>query len=100
MTLAIPKVDAYQAMPTALEKRALEEPNGVFTKIPRSTSSYKPGFRSVTNPEMLNAVDRLAWIFERDLGKGLNFEAIAYIGPTDLRYWIVVLAAIKTGYKV
>ena len=35
-----------------------------------------------------------------NLGRSTVFETIAYIGPSDLRYAIVFLAAVKCGYKV
>ncbi|KAB8295043.1 hypothetical protein EYC80_006986 [Monilinia laxa] len=38
------------------------------------------------------------WIEEK-LGTGENFQCIAYIGPHDLRYILLTIAAIKTGHK-
>lgn len=35
-----------------------------------------------------------------NLGWSTVFDTIAYIGPSDLRYAIVFLAAVKCGYKV
>jgi hypothetical protein len=33
-------------------------------------------------------------------GKSTTFETVGYIGPGDIRYLILVVAAIKVGYKV
>ncbi len=88
-----------QTLPAILEQRATTEPDGVFAKVPISTT-YAEGFRSVTYLELLSAVNRVAWLLEEQFGKSQNFPTIAYLGPGDLRYSIVVLAGIKSGYKV
>jgi len=88
-----------QLLPTLLENRANVEPNGIFAKIPLSTTTYAQGFRSVTNAELCNAINRVAWLIDGQFGKGHNFPTLAYLGPSDLRYSIVVVAAIKAGYK-
>lgn len=93
-------IDGNQLLPVILENRAREDPHGIWAKFPISPNSYSEGFRSVTRQEMMNAVNRVAWILERDLGRSQTFETIAYIGPNDLRCTIVVLAGIKVGYKV
>jgi acyl-coenzyme A synthetase/AMP-(fatty) acid ligase len=48
---------------------------------------------------MRNAVDRVAWLFKEQIRQNTTFETLAYMGPGDLRYHIVLLAAIKAGYK-
>jgi hypothetical protein len=45
----------------------------------------------------------LAWWIEENVGKptvGDGRETMVYIGPNDLRYGILVLASIVTGYTV
>jgi len=93
-------VESNELLPIILENRARYNPNGVWARFPNSPSSYAEGFRSATHLELLNAVNKVAWLLEETLGKGKNFETIAYIGPNDLRCSIVVLAGIKAGYKV
>jgi acyl-coenzyme A synthetase/AMP-(fatty) acid ligase len=48
---------------------------------------------------MRNAVDHVAWLLKERIGPSTTFETLAYMGPGDLRYHIVLLAAVKTGYK-
>jgi hypothetical protein len=93
-------VERDQLIPVILENRAKLDPHGIWARFPISSQSYKEGFRSATHLELLNAVNKVAWLIEETLGKSNNFETIAYLGLNDLRYAIVVLAAIKTGYKV
>jgi acyl-coenzyme A synthetase/AMP-(fatty) acid ligase len=64
------------------------------------TSNVKDGYRDVTFGDFARAVDRTAWWLEGLVGKSRTFETLAYIGPSDLRYFILMLAAPKVGYKV
>jgi acyl-coenzyme A synthetase/AMP-(fatty) acid ligase len=48
---------------------------------------------------MRNAVDRVAWLLKEQIGQSTTFKTLAYMGPGDLRYHIVLLAAVKAGYK-
>jgi acyl-CoA synthetase (AMP-forming)/AMP-acid ligase II len=91
---------SHQLLPTVIETRAKLDPNGVFAKFPVSSISYDSGFRSITHLEALNAINHVAWTLEENFGKGQNFETVAYIGPNDPRYHIVLIAGIKAGYKV
>lgn len=89
-----------QLLPVVLENRARLNPHGAWAKFPVSDHTYASGLRTATNLEVSNAVNKVAWLLEERLGRSREFETIAYIGPFDLRYFIVVIAAIKVGYKV
>ncbi|EED15544.1 NRPS-like enzyme, putative [Talaromyces stipitatus ATCC 10500] len=88
-----------QLMPTLLEQGAKSTPDRVWAKFPISNTTYEHGFRTATYSQMLSAVNKVAWILDKSLGKNATFETLPYLGPSDLRYHIVLLAAIKTGYK-
>ncbi|KAL9027580.1 MAG: hypothetical protein Q9196_003913 [Gyalolechia fulgens] len=64
------------------------------------TFELKDGFREVTVLQLSRSVDRLAWWLEECIGRSSTFETIAYLGLPDLRYTIVILAAVKCGVKV
>ena len=49
---------------------------------------------------LARAVNRAAHWMEKTLGRGSDFETLAYTGPNDARYMIFVLAAVKTGYRL
>lgn len=89
-----------QLTPTLLEDGARSTPDRVWAKFPISNTTYEHGFRSATYSQMLNAVNKVAWILDQSVGKSPKFDTLTYLGPSDLRYHIVLLAAIKTGYKV
>jgi hypothetical protein len=47
-----------------------------------------------------NAINGMAWWMKSELGESKRFETLAYFGPWDPRYIIVLLASVKAGYKV
>lgn len=75
-------------------------PYGIWAEIPTSSTDYDVGFRRVTYRELSNAVNGAAWWLTDSLGQGENFETLAYIGLWDIRYVVLLLAAVKAGYKV
>jgi hypothetical protein len=92
-------VNPFTLLPHLIKQNAQDNPGAVFARIPAGTK-YTDGYKDVTNLEFANAIDYTANLIEKNLGKGQNFETVAYIGPGDLRYSIVVVAGAKAGYKV
>ncbi|GAM37529.1 hypothetical protein TCE0_024f07522 [Talaromyces pinophilus] len=88
-----------QLIPKLLEDGAKSTPDRVWAKFPVSNTTYEHGFRAATYSQMLNAANKVAWILDQTVGKSTAFDTLAYLGPSDLRYHIVLLAAMKTGYK-
>lgn len=82
-----------------VDEIADKTPEKMFACIPR-TSNLKDGFRDVTFRDFARATDRIAWWLEGLLGKSTTFETLAYIGPFDLRYFFLIIAAPKAGYQV
>ena len=82
-----------------VSKRAGEDPQGVFARVPVGPA-YSDGFKDVTNAQLHNAINCAAALLKETYGKSESFETLAYIGPTDLRYLIIMLAGMKVGYKV
>jgi acyl-CoA synthetase (AMP-forming)/AMP-acid ligase II len=85
-----------------VDEYAVHEPERIFIHQPFS-SNLKDGFRAITFRETSRAVNHLA----RELlqqtqevaHKKNNFPTVAYIGPSDIRYVIVMLACIKAHRK-
>ena len=75
-------------------------PSAVWAEILISTTSFKPGFRKITYFLFVNAINGVAWWMHQTLGPGQEFETLAYFGPWDIRYTLLLLGAIKAGYKV
>jgi hypothetical protein len=86
-------------LPTLIDERARTCPEQSFASIPLS-SDVRDGFRDVSYLELANAINRCAWWMDGEIGRGRCFETLAYMGSTDLRYAIILIAAIKTGHKV
>ena len=80
-----------------VDRLAETTPHAVFAEFP-AAHDYEGGFREVTYGSLANAVNALAWWLEGTLGRGRDFETLAYIGPNDLRYTALTLGAVKAGY--
>lgn len=54
--------------------------------------------------QLANIMNGLAWWLVEQLGgpgpHGLHPDVLTYVGPNDVRYSALVLAAVKTGYVV
>ncbi len=79
---------------------AQARPFSVWAEIPNSATSYEAGFRKVTYRDLSNAINGIAWWLYDALGKGTGFKTLAYIGLWDVRYVMLLLGAVKAGYKV
>ena len=86
-------------MPTVVDEIAKDQPDLEYAYIPL-TSNVRDGFKPVTFAEIANATNSLVSWIETNIGRSLNFETIAYISSSDLRYVVAFLAAVKCGYKV
>ncbi|CAD6576361.1 MAG: hypothetical protein ASARMPRED_007703 [Alectoria sarmentosa] len=88
----------HRLIPSLVDEYARNDPEYVFALIPR-TVNFADGLQKITISTFARAVNEIAWRCESVLGKSTDFDTIAYIGPTDLRYWVIVIAAAKAGYK-
>ncbi|PHH73109.1 hypothetical protein CDD82_5653 [Ophiocordyceps australis] len=79
---------------------AQTDPEAVWMEYPRSASSYDQGFRQITYRQLATAVDKLAWYLHHNVEVESAFQTLAYIGPNDARYALIVYACIKTSFKV
>lgn len=86
-------------LPVLVDEISRDDPERVFVSIARS-SMPEDGFKDITYRSFANAINKAAWWLEENLGRSQNFEVLAYAGPSDVRYPIIVYAAVKVGYKV
>jgi hypothetical protein len=86
-------------LPHVIDNLARDKPNQILYEFPHGINVAQ-GFRSVSSTLYANAINRASWFLDKSLGKGTNFDTLGYIGPGDLRYLILTISAIKTGYKV
>lgn len=86
-------------LPQVVDFYAQTDPSRVYAFIPNSNNDLSRGFSGVTMAKLAAMVNHLSWWLTGYLGCGA-LDAIAYIGPCDIRYCIIFLASVKCGYKV
>ena len=87
-------------IPTIIDELATSYPEKIYAEIPKLVESYAEGYRNVTYREFGNAINGTArWIVDT-LGQSKDFETLVYFGPHDIRYAVLLVAAVKAGYKV
>ncbi|KAJ4341537.1 hypothetical protein N0V95_007183 [Ascochyta clinopodiicola] len=91
--------DVSFLLPDLVSDRAKDDPHGAFARVPVGPT-YTSGFNDVTNSQFSNAINFTASLLMTTYGESKSFETLTYIGSMDIRYSIMVLAGIKTGYKV
>ncbi|KAI0551250.1 hypothetical protein F4679DRAFT_582725 [Xylaria curta] len=87
-------------LPHVVDDYAANEPERECFSIPR-TSDPKDGWKVVTWKQYANAINHVARriIDQCGVPPADTIPTIAYIGPNDTRYIVLVLAAVKAGYK-
>lgn len=81
-----------------VDRLAADVPHNVWVKTPLDQAEL--AWQDVTYLQLSRAVDSMAYWIERELGLAAADEPLAYAGVNDIRYPIIILAALKTGYKV
>ena len=98
--LNIPDDCGHRLVPAIVDDIAARQPQKPFISLAK-TSNPRDGFEDITYHAFARAIDRCAWWLEENLGRSSTFQTLfTYLEPQDLRHGILVLAAIKTGYKV
>ena len=98
-TLEPPPDCGRRIIPKLIDGIAAREPQRPFISIPRSPS-IEDGYEDIGYGTFANAVNSCSWWIEEHLGTSSGSQTIAYLGPLDVRYLIVLLAASKTGHVV
>ena len=89
----------HRLIPQLIDERAESNPQGSIWSVPKS-SNLADGFRDISYGQVARAINKAAWWIDEHIGKSTTFEKLAYIGPPDLRYSILTIAAQKTGHTV
>ncbi|KAI1097853.1 hypothetical protein F4804DRAFT_326332 [Jackrogersella minutella] len=87
-------------LPHVIDDIAQREPERECFSIPRS-SNPADGWREITFNEYSNAINHISHIIIEKCGHppAKVIPTLAYIGPNDARYVVLLIAAIKAGYK-
>lgn len=88
----------HRLIPSLVDEYARTDPDYVFALVPKA-ASFADGLEKITISTFARAVNEIASRIDSTLGKSTDFDTIAYIGPTDLRYFVIAIAASKVGYK-
>ncbi len=83
---------------TLIDETASTTPQRKFVSVQQSDPS-KTAFEDITYDAFANAVNRCSSWLEDELRRMESSKAMAYVGPQDLLYPILVIA-IKTSYRV
>lgn len=86
-------------LPHVIDYYAHHQPDRVFASIFKS-EDLDNGFEDITAETMATAVNYMAWWLTKNLKTRSKRRTLAYIGPSDLRYTVIFLAAIKCRWTV
>nr|POE88446.1 non-canonical non-ribosomal peptide synthetase fub8 [Quercus suber] len=89
-------------IPDTIDKIALSSPDKTWIRYATSSEALKDNcLTPITFGALANAVNRLAWHLKDSLPQTEELETtICYIGPSDIRYFIIACAATKCRIKV
>lgn len=90
--MALPKRDL---LPHMIDARAASGYTRPWALIAKSRNALD-GFRSISHAQLANAINRSAWW----LDSNISDTTFTYLGPNDVRYAILVIAAMKTKKRV
>ncbi|MCJ1425624.1 hypothetical protein MMC29_003524 [Sticta canariensis] len=94
-----PAYQKKQLLNHVVDELASARPHALYGEFPKSATSFDAGFYKITYAALANAVNGVAWLLNQELGPGKNLETVAYIGPKDFRLNVMILGAVKAGYK-
>lgn len=86
-------------LPQIIDAYAEHQPDRIWGTQSKS-SDISEGFNDITFKQLAHCINHLAFLIERRVGRSSSFEAISYIGSSDLRYCMIAWAAVKCGYQV
>lgn len=84
---------------TVLDKLAREHPTRLVCKAPKGPRVTN-GFSSLDIGTLSKAVDSTAWLITESFGTPEKDEVLLYLGDSDIRYLVFVVACQKAGFKV
>ncbi|KAI1396390.1 hypothetical protein F4819DRAFT_475493 [Hypoxylon fuscum] len=86
-------------LPSLVDEIAQSDPHRVLYSVAK-TKNPADGFHDIDARAFARAVNRCSWYIDENLGRGHAFPTLTYMGPQDVLYGILVLACVKTGYKL
>ncbi|APA15169.1 hypothetical protein sscle_14g099390 [Sclerotinia sclerotiorum 1980 UF-70] len=101
-SLPIPGVKHGERMALSiLDGRPQTDPQSPWVSVPVDEEDISKGYKDITYSQFANAVNHAAhWLVQHLPASQESFEPFAYVGPKDLRYPILAMAAGKVGRVV
>lgn len=89
-------------IPEAIDRLSYSSPEKILIRFAASSEAFQnKNLTPITSKTLANAINRLAWHFSKTLPRLGNLETtICYLGPSDIRYFIVACAATKCRVNV
>jgi acyl-CoA synthetase (AMP-forming)/AMP-acid ligase II len=82
-----------------IEEKAKWLSNHTFMRYP-SANWELDGYRTITWKQYADTINKIAHWLDAELGKSTGNETVAYLGPNDARYAIMLGAVVKTDRQV
>jgi acyl-CoA synthetase (AMP-forming)/AMP-acid ligase II len=82
-----------------IAEKAKRSPDDTYMRYP-GLDWETTGYKSISWIQYASAIDKIAYWLDTHLGTVKETETIAYFGPNDARYAILIPASIKTRRKV
>ena len=80
---------------------SVQDPKSVWARYPASSEDFASGvYQTVTFSAFAGAIDALAWHLDTRLSITSERDTMVYVGPSDVRYFILACAACKCNSKV
>jgi hypothetical protein len=93
--------ESNMLLPSIIDRRAHLEPQRLFCVLLNAdTEGRISQIRDVSYSDYANAVNKCAWWLESRFRSSPESGVLGYLGPPDIRYSIVALAAAKTNRQV
>jgi hypothetical protein len=90
-----------RTIPEAIDALSVEHPERVWARYFANSNDFGDGiYRSVTFESLARAIDFLARLLHTKIPTLPMGSTILYIGPSDIRYFILACAACKCNFKV
>ncbi|MCJ1310536.1 hypothetical protein MMC25_004200 [Agyrium rufum] len=89
-----------QLLNHVVDYKAQISPNLTWAEIPKSELTYDDGYCRITYKDFANGVNDIANWLQAHFGRDQVLKPVAYLGPWDVRYVIMILGAVKAGFKM
>lgn len=90
-----------RTIPETIDHLSETSPERVWARYAASSESFERGdLVTVTFAALARAINALAWHIHDQIALESNSSVVLYIGPSDIRYFILACAACKCNLKV